>query len=164
MARRVRRTVFIVCEGKTDLGFLKHLRRTYCSGRADAPEMAFKQSYGKGGNHVVDVLLREVKYKAYDVPVALTEGDAPPSQTNLKALGRIKGRHVVVSPCIEGLLLEILGHPVPTLSSVCKDRLAAIEACDLSDPLTYERHWARGRLDGARPAILVLDQLIGLFE
>ena len=154
----------IVCEGKTDLGFLKHLRRTYCSGRDDAPEMDFKQSYGKGGNQVVDVLLRVVKYKAYDVRVALTEADAPPTQASLKDLVRNKGRHVVVSPCIEGLLLGILGHPVPPLSSECKDRLAAIEARDLSDPITYERHWPRGRLDVARPGNLVLGQLIALFE
>lgn len=162
--RRVRKTVFIVCEGKTDLGFLRYLKRTYCSGREGAPEMAFKQSYGKGGTHVVDVLLKEVNYKAYDVRVALTEADAPPKPADLKALNRARGRHVVVVPCIEGLLLEILGQRVPALSADCKARLAAIEERDLSEPAHYEMHWPKARLDEARLRIPVLDALLSLFE
>jgi hypothetical protein len=162
--RRVRKTIFIVCEGKTDLGFLYYLKRTYCSGRSDAPEMAFKQSYGKGGNQVVDVLLRQLNYKDYDVRVALTEADAPPTAASLKALSGARGRHLVVAPCIEGLLLDVLGEPVPQLSADCKARVAVIERRDLSEPASYGQLWPRACLDGARGNIAVLRALLDLFE
>lgn len=162
--RRVRRTVLIACEGKTDEGFLRHLRKHYCSGRDDAPNVDFKQSYGKGGDHVVNVLIRQLQNKAYDHRVALIDADAPPNGASLKKLAKAKAAKIVLTPCLEGLLLDVLGRPKPDDSPNCKKMVQEIEPRDLSDPSSFGTHWPKAVFESARQRIEVLNALLRLFE
>lgn len=163
MVRRVRRTVLIVAEGKTDLAFLKNLNGIYCCGRDSPPAITWKQSRGGGGDSVIDTLLRHGKQGGYDSLIALTDGDRPPSQAWRKAISR-RGDLVTFSPCLEGLLLAVLGHPVPNLSADCKATIAARCACDLAVAASYGAHFPRELLDEARKRIGALNALILAYE
>lgn len=162
--RQVRRTVLIVCEGKRDRAFLLHLRSLYCSGNPRGPNVTAKEAGGKGGNNVADTLLATMKFKAYDLGVAFTEADAPPSNKFLHLLRPPRARIVVAEPCLEGMLLRIAGRPVPETSQACKQAAEALAGNDLYLPEGYAQHWPKAVLEASRHAIPELEALVACFE
>lgn len=162
--RRVRRTVLVVCEGKTDLAFLHYLRSQMCADKPDAPKMTLRQAHGKGADNVASTLLGLARQAAYDKLVLMADGDIPLSESMRKKLRRHKVVLVIPAPCLEGLLLDIFGHSVPPMSSVCKNRLQQIAPGSLSDEPYLAHHWPMDLLHAKRPAIPALDALMGCFE
>ncbi len=66
-------------------------------------------------------------------------------------------------PCIEGLLLRILGMPVPVDSAACKAKLRQKTGSDMmnrSDFVLFDKD----RLDSARDSIPVLDEILRRYE
>ena len=68
------------------------------------------------------------------------------------------------TPCIEGLLLRVLGKPVPSQSVQCKKAMAQLTKVDLTDQGAYANLIPKARLDVARLDIPELDQLLRLLE
>lgn len=164
MARHTRRTVLICCEGKADRAFLLHLRGLYCAGRDNPPNVTPKQAGGKGGNNVVATLVGSSKNAAYDALVALVDADVPPQGKALKDVERYKVIVVTVSPCLEGLLLKLLGQAVPVLSADCKSRLKAIDPRDPFADGFFAARWPKALLEEKRLAIAELDALLKCFD
>lgn len=164
MARHTRRTVLIGCEGKADRAFLLHLRTLYCAGRDNPPNVTPRQARGKGGSNVVATVVGNAKCAAYDVLVALVEADVPPQAKALKDAARHKVTVVTVSPCLEGLLLKLLGQAVPGLSADCKSRLKAIDPREPFDDGFFAERWPKVLLEEKRREIAELDALLKCFD
>ncbi|UOD51448.1 hypothetical protein [Orrella daihaiensis] len=164
MRKSVRKTVLLCCEGKADQAFVAYLRSTYTAGKRGAPYVLPKQAGGKGGNHVIATLLGELRCSKPDRAVALLDADCPPA-----AAKRREARHhgielIALEPCLEGLLLRILGLAVPPSSQACKERLKSIDRRDPFDPGFYAKHFPKARLDIERQSIPELDSLLALFD
>lgn len=164
--RVVRRPVLIVSECRTDVAFVMYLRSLYCCDRVHPPppEVKPERSDGGGGDSVVDTLCRMSGGGGYDRVAALTDADRPPSATRRKALSGKRGELIVCQPCLEGLLLAILGEAVPEASHDCKARLAALGVGDLSKSATYGKHFPLAVIEEARARLEELDKLIRLFD
>lgn len=164
MPKRVRKTVLLCCEGKADQAFIAYLRTTYTAGRPGAPHVKPKQAGGKGSNNVIETLLGEAKCSQPDKLVALLDGDLPPTVAKRREAERKHVQLIVLTPCLEGLLLNILGHLVPNASQECKDRLKQIDSRDPFDPGFYAQNFPKSLLDQARSRVAELDTLLILFD
>lgn len=163
--RPVRRTLLIVCEGKRDAAFLLHLRKLYCADHADRPKVTVKSARGKGGNNVFDTLYGEKRHKDFDVGVAFTEADEPPKLAYQTKLNTDRwARWIVADPCLEGLLLSILGRPVPASTDECKRAIENLIRNNLFEADHYDPHWPLARLEDARRRLAHLDALIRSYE
>ena len=163
MPKHVRKTVLLCCEGKADQAFIAYLRATYTAGRPGAPHVKPKKAGGKGSNNVIDTLLGAAKCSQPDKLVALLDGDLPPSDAKRREAERKNVELIVLTPCLEGLLLNILGQPVPGSSQECKDRLKQIDSRDPFDPGFYAQNFPKNLLDRARSRVAELDALLILF-
>lgn len=163
MPKHVRKTVLLCCEGKADQAFIAYLRATYTAGRPGAPHVKPKQAGGKGSNNVIDTLLGEAKCSQPDKLVALLDGDTPPSTAKRREAERKTVESIVLMPCLEGLLLNILGLPVPGSSQECKDRLKQIDSRELFESGFYAKNFPKNLLDQARSRVAELDALLVLF-
>ena len=163
MPKHVRKTVLLCCEGKADQALIAYLRATYTAGRPGAPHVKPKQAGGKGSNNVIDTLLGEAKCSQPDKLVALLDGDAPPSTVKRREAERKNVGLIVLSPCLEGLLLKILGQPVPGSSQECKDRLKPIDSREPFESGFYAKNFPKNLLDQARSRVAELDALLVLF-
>lgn len=163
MSKHVRKTVLLCCEGKADQAFIAYLRATYTAGRPGVPHVKPKPAGGKGSNNVIDTLLGEAKCSQPDKLVAMLDGDAPPSTAKRREAERKNVQSIILMPCLEGLLLNILGQPVPSTSQECKDRLRQIDSRDPFDSGFYAQHFPKSLLDQARSRVTALDALLILF-
>lgn len=140
--RFVRRTVLVVCEGKRDRAFIEFLRSLYTSGDPRSPKVDVRESRGKGANQVISTLVGILPTKQYDVGVAFTDADLPPSSARKRELfKRRRGFYphlVQVQPCLEGLVLHILGKNVFVNSSDCKTAVEGMVSTDLFMPKHFE--------------------------
>lgn len=123
--RAARHTVLLVGEGTTDWAFLKHIKSLYIS-RGCGVSATIRNAHGKGPDHVVDYAIRQCRNADYDRVVTLLDTDLPMSAA-VRGRARSKKVRVIEStPCIEGLLLKILGEHVPGTSAECKTRCGDI--------------------------------------
>lgn len=163
MPKHVRKTVLLCCEGKADQAFIAYLRSIYTAGRPGAPHVKPKPAGGKGSNNVIETLLGAAKCSQPDKLVAMLDGDLPPTAEKRREAERKHVQSIVLKPCLEGLLLDILGQPVPNSSQECKDRLKQIDSRDPFEPGFYAKNFPRSLLDQARSRIVELDALLTLF-
>jgi hypothetical protein len=68
------------------------------------------------------------------------------------------------TPCLEGLLLKILGKKVPVLSDECKKSLHPLLCGKETDKRSYEKLFTKEVLDTVRDEIEELDTLIKLIS
>lgn len=163
MSKHVRKTVLLCCEGKADQAFIAYLRTTYTAGRPGAPHVKPKPAGGKGSNNVIDTLLGEAKCSQPDKLVAMLDGDLPPTSEKRREAERKHVQSIVLIPCLEGFLLDILGQTVPNSSQECKDRLKQIDSRDPFDAGFYAQNFPKILLDQARNRVRELDALLTLF-
>lgn len=163
MPKHVRNTVLLCCEGKADQVFIAYLRTTYTAGRPGAPHVKPKPAGGKGSNNVIDTLLGEAKCSQPDKLVALLDGDLPPSIAKRREAERKHVQSIILTPCLEGLLLKILGQPVQNTCQECKDRLKQIDSREPFETGFYAQNFPRALLDQARKKVAELDELLTLF-
>ena len=158
--RRVaRHTVLLVGEGKTEWAFLKHVKSLYIS-RGCGVSASIKNAHGKGPDHVVDYAVKQCRNAAYDRVVALLDTDLEMSAA-VRRRARSKKIHIIGStPCIEGLLLKILGEHVPVTSDLCKARMGGTLPARLTNPGDYQANFPRDFLDGRRGDIPELGELL----
>ena len=76
--------------------------------------------------------------------------------------GRSRKVQIIGStPCIEGLLLAILGEHVPATSAECKQRYGGVLPERLTLPENYVGRFPKEFLDGRRDEVPELAQLLG---
>lgn len=157
--RAARHTVLLVGEGTTDWAFLRHIKSLYIS-RGCGVSATIRNAHGKGPDHVVDYAIRQCRNADYDRVVALLDTDLPMSVA-VRRRARSKRIQVIGStPCIEGLLLGILGEHVPGTSAECKARCGGVLPARLTLPEDFQTHFPKGLLDGRRVVVPELGTLL----
>lgn len=157
--RAARHTVLLVGEGTTEQAFLRHIKSLYIS-RGCGVSVTICNAHGKGPDHVVDYAIRQCRNAAYDRVVALLDTDLEMSAV-VRRRARSKRIQVIEStPCIEGLLLKILGEHVPATSSQCKARCGGVLPSRMMLPEDYRVHFPRNILDGRRADVTELTELL----
>lgn len=157
--RSVSHTVLLVGEGTTEQAFLKHIKSLYIS-RGCGVGVTIRNAHGKGPDHVVDYAIGQCRNAAYDRVVTLLDTDLEMSAAARRRAGAKKLQIIGTSPCIEGLLLAILGVHVPGSSAECKARCGGTLPARLTLPEDYQAHFPRDLLDERRGEVPELGELL----
>lgn len=161
--RTQRATLLAVGEGHSEEAFLKYLRSLYCSG-GNGVSVTVRNAYGKGPHNVIEHALRHTMAAAYDRQLCLLDTDIVWPTALIK---RAKQKRIILigaNPCLEGMLLDILGNTTPDTSIECKRLLRTITNADMTESSDYDREFTKQVLERSRQRIRALDDLISSFE
>lgn len=161
--RSIRPTLLVVGEGDCEEAFLRHLRALYCADHVGVSAKIYN-ARGKGPENVIEQTRRQAQISAYDRHVALLDTDLDWTPGTIAKARKHKIMMIGSEPCLEGLLLTILGQRPPSLSDACKRQIHARLRCDLTEPRHYEAHFPRSLLESARTTVVNLDMLLRNFE
>lgn len=161
--RRVRKTLLVVGEGDSEVAFLKHLRQLYCSGGAGV-SVTVQNAHGLGPENVINTAITLNRMGGYDRVAALLDTDLPWPAATLRAAQKARVQLFGSTPCLEGLLLCILGQPVPELSEACKRSLYQRLGHKLTERDNFQAAFGRTILNGARARVRTLKELLDLFD
>ncbi len=154
-------TVLLVGEGKTDCAFLKYIKSLYI-GRGCGVSVKVRNAHGKGPDYMVGYTIGQCNAD-YDRIAVLLDTDLQMSTATRKRAKRRKIQVIGSTPCIEGLLLKILGKHVPETSAECKGQRGVTLPAQLTRPENYQEHFPRDLLDDRRGQVPELDELLKLF-
>ena len=157
--RAARHTILLVGEGTTDWAFLKYIKSLYII-RGCGVSAKVLNARGKGPDHVVDYAIRQRQNAAYDRIIALLDSDLEISLAAHKRARSKKIQIIRAKPCIEGLLLKILGKYVPATSADCKARVGDTLPARLTAPEDYQASFQKDLLDERRDDVPELGKLL----
>ena len=161
--RPQRATLLAVGEGDSEVCFLKYLRSLYCANSAGV-SVTVMNAHGKGPGNVVNTAVGHRRMRAYDRALALLDTDLEWTKKDLANARKGKIELLGSSPCLEGLLLTVLGHPVPEQSRQCKVFLEKIIDGDLTQLEVYSSSFSKPTLEAARQTTPTLDMLLRYLE
>ena len=157
--RAARHTILLVGEGKTDWAFLKHVKSLYISRGCDVSAKVLN-ARGKGPDRVVDYAIRQRQNAAYDRVVTLFDTDLEISAASRRRAKSKKIQIIGTTPCLEGLLLKILGEYVPDTSAMCKSQLGVTLPARLTAPEDYQEKFPKQFLDERRDVVPEFGRLL----
>lgn len=136
--RRVRLTSLIVVgEGPHDEAFLKHLKDLY-DDRNNNQRVKIESADGGSPREILKYVARKM-HTSYDSQYVLIDSDVPISHHDQKYAARNNIEIIQSTPiCLEGMLLDVLGEPIPHTNQGCKDRLHPL----LSGPPTLKSSYS----------------------
>ena len=161
--RHQRRTILIVCEGYAEERLVQYIRALYLP-RPSRLSVHTQNARGGGGKHVLDQALRIRKRTEYDELAILADTDQDWDNTQRQRATASRIHALESSPCLEAWLLAANGHAVKGNGVHIKREFERIYRAPAHDPAVYPAHFPRAVLDGARPKIKVLDQLLRLLQ
>lgn len=158
-------TLLAVGEGDVEEAFLQHLRGLYCSTGPENPgvRVTVRNAHGGSPDSIVIYAIGQCRDADYDRRLILLDTDMQWSKT---AIDKAKAKRMTLlgsAPCIEGLLLRILGMAVPEDSAECKVKLRLKTGCDMMDRRDFAL-FDKARLDAARSSIPVLDEVLRHYQ
>jgi len=122
--------------------------------------VTIRNAHGKGPDHVVDYAIKQCRNAAYDRVVVLLDTDLQLSAAVRKRAKAKKVQIIGSTPCIEGLLLMILGEHVPATSAACKQGYGGVLPARLTLPEDYFECFPRRLLDRRRAEVSELAELL----
>jgi hypothetical protein len=161
--RALRTTLLAVGEGDCEEAFLKHLRSLYCADHAGV-SVTIRNAHGKGPGNVISTALGHMRNRAFDRALSLLDTDLDWAKKDREAARKAKLLLIGSKPCLEGLLLEILGRPIPGQSAQCKTAIQIALAADMTEISSYVQHFPKTLLEKARQHVPELDNLLKMFE
>ena len=159
--RTVQTTVLVVGEGDTEKAFLDYLKSLYIT-RGCGISVTVRNAHGKGPMNVVDTAIRQSKTGDYRIIAVLMDTDLPWTEDVLKQARKHKVYLVGATPCIDGLLLQILDEHVPTLSARCKEALHARLNRKPFEKKAYVQDFPKQLLDEKSLSVPALKNLLEL--
>jgi len=157
------RTLLIVGEGRHEEAFLKHLKRLYVA-RGCGLSVTIKNARGKGAKHVVDWTVRQIANAAFDEVAVLLDTDKDWTQSVEKRARRHKIIVLASEPCLEAMLLRVLGkHPIGD-SKALKKKIAPYLNHDATQCENYRDSFGNERLQLARVSERAIDKLLKLLR
>lgn len=162
-SRVVKETLLVVCEGDAEVAFVRHVKQTYSESLGRSVQEI--NAHGGGGKHVLDTAHRRANNRDHDKVVLLLDtdagwGDAERAKARNSRVGRRGKLDVIESePCLEALLLKILGIETEGNTQHFKRTFKAITGCEAHEPQWMER-LTREVLDGARARVPKLAALM----
>lgn len=172
--RTVRKTRLVFGEGETEEAFLKYLKSLY--GRS-CKEISCRVSSGNGGSpsSIIRRAMGRCLIEQYDECFIVLDSDVGVHKDTVKKaiyalripVDDVKYPVIIqCSPCIESLFLEIIGHTaLPTClecKSVFHDNYMSEK--EKLNPAKYVKWFPKDLLEIKRNDLLVLDQIILIFE
>ncbi len=158
-----KKSILIHCEGKTEVAFLKYIKTLYLKG--DAGNKKFVQITSEDGGSLSSMQKTVSKKEtclSIDKSYILLNGDRiKPEDEN-----KINEDVWIAKPCLEGFLLDILGHLKPQTSKACKKTFES-KILNAKEKLKYEsynKHFTKSILETKRRGIRLLDQILQIFE
>lgn len=161
--RAQRQTLLAVGEGKAEVAFLKHLKQLYCSG-GNGVAVTIRNAHGKGPRNVIATAIGASSSASYDKEVCLLDTDLEWTAKNKRDAQRKKIELVGSTPCLEGLLLRILGKVIPRDSCASKQQLRGVTQKNMFETEDYVVDFSYVCLQSARLSIPELETVLGLYE
>ena len=109
---------------------------------------------------MVDYAIRQYRNAAYDRVVTLLDTDLEMSAAARRRARSKKIQIIGTKPCLEGLLLKILGEHVPDTSAMCKEQLGVTLPARLTAPEDYQEKFPKQFLDERRDDVPELGRLL----
>ena len=167
--RRVRRTIFIYCEGKTDHLFVKFLKSMYWDYRNKVVKP--KQGSGGGPKTFFIEVLKNAQVRNYDEKYIVLDSNSKGEEEKSKIQKKGKDSHIELiwqRPCLEGVLLRILnGNQFINMSSrQCKSQFKReylSKNTSFSESL-LKKLFTKEVLDKKRQEVQELNRLIQVME
>lgn len=159
--RKANSTLLIVGEGQSEFAFLNHVKKLF-SKRGDGKQIKIKNAQGGGAKHIIDWTLRQKLTADYDVVGVIFDTDTKCWNEKVKRDAEKNRIHLLMSvPCLEGMLLRVLGKSDQGDSKELKKRFSAFVKNDSTTPENYEEHFTREKLIRSKePTIQQLLKLI----
>lgn len=162
--KRVKVVQVIVGEGSAEKAFISHIKSLYADGTRT---VRVKSAGGKGPNNVIGDAIGEHRAAGGNVLVAALLDTDLKWPKGIVAQANQKGIILIDSvPCLEGLLLTILGqrHPHPATNANLKNVVHPMLNNAPTDKASYQASFDKGTLDNARTTVPQLDSLIRLMH
>mgnify|MGYP001167344237 CR=1 FL=1 len=158
--RTISKTLLLVGEGYAEKAFLSHLKSLFSNG---VFKITIVTAGGKGPEHVISHAISCKKCDGYDFVIVLLDTDIQWPRTHVqKAMSA--GLNLVGSdPCLEGLLLDVIGHAKSPTNSGCKKLLHPILSGSCTERDSYAEAYTHVVLAGTtNPKIqFIIDSLKG---
>lgn len=162
----VLQTHLLFGEGPTEIAFLQYLKSLFHP-RGGGFRITVDGDQGGGPANVLAECLSISGVASYHHRFVLMDTDLPWHGEEVIAKASAKRIQLLGSePCIEGLLLRILGQPVPATSDSCKRQLREFlpAGTRLTDPRSYPRFLSEEILLSARDRVPALDTIIRFLQ
>lgn len=114
--RQIRKTLLAVGEGETEVAFLGYLRELYCAD-GEGVNVTIRNARGKGPEHVLEHAIGQCRSVDYDKRLAFLDTDIPWTPALVRKARAARIELLGSTPCIEGLLLAILGKSASATST-----------------------------------------------
>ena len=160
--RHTRHTTLIVVEGDTELALVNYLK-ALC-GRNCGTRVTPENAHGGSGDVVLKLAIKLCK--AYDARACMYDMDrAPETKKYIRKAEQIGIQEIKSTPCIEALLLEILGEKVPASTDACKRAMQRIVGDDsLTEIATFEKYFPKDLIQRRRSEVSELGALMRLIN
>ena len=159
MKRRIQKTsIFICCEGKTELAFLKYIKSLYLAG--DKKRIHIRSEDGGSLSSMQKTIEKQKNHLPIDKAYILLDGDQINSEN-------IQSENILISePCIEGFFLKILTGSKPQTSQECKRKFEKeyLNRKDKLDHRAYKNIFRKDDLEKKRYDIPLLHAILEIFE
>lgn len=159
---KAQHTLLIVGEGRHEEAFLNHLKSLYVT-RGCGLSVTIKNARGKGALHVIDWTAKQIANADYDVVAALLDTD---TDWNVKTEKLAKTRKIQVlksEPCLEAMMLRLIGESVTGDANVLKRQFAPFVNNDATKHDHYALHFGSACLLAGRVREPTIDTLLKLF-
>lgn len=158
--RKANTTILLVVEGFTEEAFSKHLKACYID-RDMHIALTIKNAKGHGPEGIMDAFKSIFKTTdSFDYKGALYDSDVPCTAEVNRFLQRNEVYSFVSNPCVEALLLSLLGERPGINTRSCKQSLSRLLTGDPTDRYYYERHFEKDLLEQRRQHVALIHQLI----
>lgn len=160
---RARHTLLIVGEGAVEEAFLTHAKWLYVP-RGCGLSVKVTNARGKGAGHVIDWTIRQMANTQYDSVAVLLDTDTGWTAATEKRARQRKITVMESTPCIEALLLRMLGQNGTGDSRILKKRFAPYVNNEPTDPDQYAKHFGDPILQASRKTEPAIDVLLTLLN
>ena len=122
--RQVKRaTLIVVGEGPIEKAFIRHMKNLY-DGQNTGQVVKVDSADGGSPADIIKTTVRKYSHAEYDRRYVLMDSDVNIRQQDYDAARKAKIDLIVSRPvCLEGMLLDVLGLPVPDTNASCKAAL-----------------------------------------
>lgn len=165
--RSARKALLVVGEGPTEKAFLTHLKALYET-RDSGFSIKIENAHGGSPECIVDRARKLEQMRAYDAILIVMDTDRPwpGARQRAKGFGRSEVFFVGTRPCVEGLLLSILGHaafePAQRSPDDCRRVLREYGLSDdtKTDVGAHARLFTRELLESSRGTVPALGDIV----
>lgn len=160
---KAQRTLLIVGEGAVEEAFLTHAKRLYVP-RGCGLSVKVTNAHGKGAGHVVEWTIRQMANIQYDSVAVLLDTDTGWTPAVEKRARQKKMCVLQSTPCIEAVLLRIIGQSDAGDSRTLKKRFAPYVNNAPTEHDQYSKHFGNAVLEARRRTEPAIDALLTLLN